>query len=86
MASTKQRCPESAANASGAAHRTPSKEYAMDLPQPTQPTPARQQLALIASIVNHSAGHEERALREVVAVLAGATLGDLLAARLTGGA
>jgi len=49
--------------------------------KPTErPAPA-QQLALIRSLAGHAEDHEDRALSEIAAVLSGATLSELLAAR-----
>lgn len=48
-------------------------------------TPAGQ-IALIRTIVEYAEGHEERALAEVSAILAGATIMDLLRTRLGGAA
>lgn len=53
------------------------------MPKRTQPASARQQIALIRSIANYADGREDRAIREITAVLAGATLAELAAARGT---
>lgn len=52
----------------------------------TQPSTPREQIALIRSLAGHAEGNEARALSEIAAVLAGASLAELLAARVGGGA
>lgn len=47
---------------------------------------APEKLSLVRSIVGHCEGHEDRALAEIGAVLAGASIADLLRARLGGAA
>lgn len=60
-------------------HDTPS-ERSINMKPTALPDPERQ-VALIRSIVGYAAGHEDDALAEVAAVLAGAGIDDLLAAR-----
>lgn len=43
---------------------------------------AADKVALIRTIIGHAEGHEDRALDEVAAVLDGASIEDLLRARL----
>lgn len=52
-----------------------AEPHATERPTPTQ------QLALIRSLAGHCEGHEDRALTEIAAVLGGATLTELVAAR-----